>query len=204
MTKFALFAAAAALGLAACGNADDVDTTASGTAATDTADVRTATDRAATDARADARSAGQSLGSGTDDMMDDMDDDMDDTMMSDSMSDGVVVTVNGVQGTGTVYVALQSEDIFGSADATYGASAPASDATGGRLEVTITDVEEGDYAVAAFQDANGNGQMDVGGNGVPTEPWALSNGAGTRGAPTFGAARMSFDGSGTASVTLNN
>ena len=118
----------------------------------------------------------------------------------DDMDDGVVVTVNGVSGTGTVYVALQSEGIFGTADATYGATAPAAM---GSVDVVIPGVSAGDYAVAAFQDTNGNGQLDVGSNGVPTEPWALSNGAGTSGAPTFAGAMMSFDGTDTATVTLN-
>ena len=116
-------------------------------------------------------------------------------------ADAVVITVDGVSGPGTVYVALQNEGVFGAADATYGATAGA--ASGGSATATITGVAPGQYAVAAFQDTNGNGQLDIGANGVPSEPWALSNGAGTRGAPTFGDARMDFSGGDRAAITLN-
>ena len=115
------------------------------------------------------------------------------------IDDGVEITVENATGTGTVYVALQSEGIFGGNDATYGGTATPMN---GMAEVEIAGVMAGDYAVAAFQDTNGNGVLDIGGNGVPTEPWALSNGAGTAGAPAFADARITFDGDDDVTVTL--
>ena len=183
------------LGVAACGG-DDVDDL-------DDEDVGVVTtDEALTDERMD------------DDLtMRDMDDDMDtmgtgtmgdDTMMG-GMQEGVVVTVNGFQQDGTVYVALQEESIFGSAEATYGTSMDPAMMTGDSLEVVIPDVAPGEYAIAVFQDTNSNGTLDLGTNGIPTEPWALSNGAGTSGAPNFDDAAMEFDGTDDrADVTLNS
>ena len=113
--------------------------------------------------------------------------------------DAVVITVDGVSGPGTVYVSLQDEGAFGSG-ATYGATAGA--ASGGSATATITGVTPGEYAVAAFQDVNGNGELDME-DGVPSEPWALSNGAGTRGAPMFDDAKMNFGGGDRAAITLN-
>ena len=125
------------------------------------------------------------------------DTDMDDTVMMDD--DAVIITVDGVSGPGTVYVSLQDEGAFG-AGATYGAAAGA--ASGGSATATITGVTPGEYAVAAFQDVNGNGELDME-DGVPSEPWALSNGAGTRGAPMFDDAKMNFSGGDRAAITLN-
>lgn len=128
-----------------------------------------------------------------------------DADMSDAREDGVTVTITNIESDGTIYVALQEESIFGTADATYGATVEASAVRDGKVEVFIDDVEAGTYAVAVFQDTNGNGQMDVGSNGVPTEPWALSYGAGTQGAPKFADAKITMTGEGdTTSITLVN
>ena len=122
------------------------------------------------------------------------------TRTADGDNDAIVITVDGVSGPGTVYVSLQDEGAFG-AGATYGAAAGA--ASGGSATATITGVTPGEYAVAAFQDVNGNGELDMGDGGVPSEPWALSNGAGTRGAPMFNDAKMNFSGGDRAAITLN-
>ena len=127
----------------------------------------------------------------------DADTDMDDTVTMDD--DAVIITVDGVSGPGTVYVSLQDEGAFG-AGATYGAAAGT--ATGGSATAVINGVTPGEYAVAAFQDVNGNGELDME-DGVPTEPWALSNGAGTRGAPMFNDAKMDFMGGDRTAITLN-
>lgn len=50
----------------------------------------------------------------------------------------------------------------------------------------------GDYAVAAFHDADGDGQLDANLVGMPTECYGFSNDArGFMGPPTFDAARVS-------------
>jgi uncharacterized protein (DUF2141 family) len=114
---------------------------------------------------------------------------MNDPMM---MGDGAMVVIGGVQPNGgTVYVALQDETIFGTAAATYGATVEPTDST---VEVMVPNVTPGDYAVAVFQDTNNDGQLNLGADGIPEEPWALSNDAGTMGAPAFDDASMTFDG----------
>lgn len=47
----------------------------------------------------------------------------------------------------------------------------------GSMEVAITDLAPGRYAVAVFHDTNGNGKLDTNVLGVPTEPYTFSNGA---------------------------
>lgn len=56
----------------------------------------------------------------------------------------------------------------------------------GKLTVTLRDVPEGPVAVSVFQDANGNGRMDMNLMGMPVEPFGFSNDAvGQFGPPTF-------------------
>jgi len=127
------------------------------------------------------------------------------TDADDADKNGVTVSITNIQENGTLYVALQDEEIFGTANATYGATAESSAVRNGTLDVFIPDVDAGTYAVAIFQDTNGNGQMDVGENGVPTEPWALSYGAGTQGAPKFDDAKIAITGlADQVSITLVN
>ena len=60
----------------------------------------------------------------------------------------------------------------------------------GTVELRIRDVKPGDYAIAVFQDLNGNGRIDRP-FFVPTEPYGFSNDAGRRGLPRFEAAKVS-------------
>jgi uncharacterized protein (DUF2141 family) len=56
----------------------------------------------------------------------------------------------------------------------------------GRAEVTFADLDVGEYAVSAFLDKNGNGQLDRSLIGKPAEPHGFSNGArGKLGPPKF-------------------
>ena len=60
----------------------------------------------------------------------------------------------------------------------------------------IRDLPHGVYGIKAFLDANGNGKMDTGIFGIPTEPWGMSwNGKKpmTR-APRFEEIAFTFDG----------
>jgi uncharacterized protein (DUF2141 family) len=56
--------------------------------------------------------------------------------------------------------------------------------------VTFPEVPEGSYAIAAFQDTNGNNTLDRDPNGLPREPYAFSNGTGRAAPPSFEAARI--------------
>jgi uncharacterized protein (DUF2141 family) len=45
------------------------------------------------------------------------------------------------------------------------------------LRLTFSDLQPGDYAVAAYQDLNGNNKLDATIARHPTEPWGISNNA---------------------------
>lgn len=63
--------------------------------------------------------------------------------------------------------------------------------TGGTALFTFRDVAPGIYAVAAFEDLNGNGTLDRSQNGLPLEPYGFSNNAGRRSTPRFEQAAVS-------------
>ena len=65
----------------------------------------------------------------------------------------------------------------------------------GDFQVVFPDIPEGSYAIAAFQDTNGNNNLDRDPNGLPREPYGFSNGTGRTAPPTFEAARISIQGS---------
>lgn len=59
-------------------------------------------------------------------------------------------------------------------------------AADGRITVVLKDLPEGPIAVTVFQDANGNGRLDMNAMGMPVEPFGFSNDAvGQFGPPTF-------------------
>lgn len=61
--------------------------------------------------------------------------------------------------------------------------------------VAFTDLPAGRYAVAVFQDLNGNGELDTNLLGIPTEPYGFSrNAMGNMGPPSFAAAAIALDG----------
>lgn len=47
----------------------------------------------------------------------------------------------------------------------------------GTAVVTLTDLPPGRYAIALYQDRNGNGRLDKNMIGIPTEPYGFSNDA---------------------------
>ncbi|MBX2927712.1 MAG: DUF2141 domain-containing protein [Saprospiraceae bacterium] len=47
----------------------------------------------------------------------------------------------------------------------------------GAMDIELTGLAPGRYAIAVFHDLNGNGKLDANVFGVPTEPYAFSNGA---------------------------
>ncbi len=63
--------------------------------------------------------------------------------------------------------------------------------TGPTAVLTFANVPPGVYAVAAFEDLNGNGVLDRSRNGLPLEPYGFSNGAGRRSTPRFEQAAVS-------------
>jgi uncharacterized protein (DUF2141 family) len=63
--------------------------------------------------------------------------------------------------------------------------------SGGTARVLFADLPPGGYAVAAYHDENGNGKLDTGFLGIPTEGLGASNDAkGFMGPPAFDEARV--------------
>ena len=72
----------------------------------------------------------------------------------------------------------------------------------GTMEVNINQLPAGNYAVAVYHDANGNGKLDKNVFGVPTEYYGFSNDAkGSFGPPSFDACKFNF--SAGKSITIN-
>jgi uncharacterized protein (DUF2141 family) len=66
---------------------------------------------------------------------------------------------------------------------------------GAEFQVVFPDIPEGSYAIAVFQDTNGNASLDRDSRGLPLEPYGFSNGTGRTAPPSFEAARISVTGS---------
>ena len=106
----------------------------------------------------------------------------------------VVVTFETGTRTGTVMVAL-----FNSAASFDGGSgrpvASAAVSASGRVVATFENLPAGDYAVKAFHDVNGDGQMNTNPFGMPIEPYAFSNNAvGNMGPARWTAAHFAVSG----------
>ncbi len=94
----------------------------------------------------------------------------------------VVVTVDGiVPGQSRVFVSLCASGL-GPSDCQGGQLAMA---VASAMTFTFTTVDPGAYAVAAFQDLNGNGLLDRSTHGLPLEPYGFSNNAGRSSVPRF-------------------
>jgi uncharacterized protein (DUF2141 family) len=66
---------------------------------------------------------------------------------------------------------------------------------GSQATCAFDPIPAGTYAVSCFHDENGDGNMDRGLFGIPTEGWVVSNHArGFMGPPSFSAAKFSFSG----------
>jgi uncharacterized protein (DUF2141 family) len=74
----------------------------------------------------------------------------------------------------------------------------------GSVSWTVEGLDPGDYAVAAYHDLNGNGQLDRSALGPPSEPYGFSNDArGALGPPRFEKATVRIGpGSTTIKITL--
>lgn len=102
---------------------------------------------------------------------------------------GLQVEIEGIEpGGGTVYVTLCQGGLSESA-CLQGQDAPGSAPV---RSFAFADVAPGTYAVAAFQDQNGNGRLDRTGLGLPQEPYGLSGGAGRRARPSFAEAAFAL------------
>ena len=77
------------------------------------------------------------------------------------------------------------------------------DAAGGQKSATFEGLPDGDYAVRAFHDLNGDGKMNTNPFGMPTEPYAFSNNAhGNMGPATWAQAHFTASGPVTQTISL--
>ena len=110
------------------------------------------------------------------------------------------VELRGIHsGEGRALVALHREapgaDFPSDASVVANAAAllPAADATDA-VVVVFRELPAGEYAVAAFHDANGDGELNANFVGMPTEGYGFSNDArGFMGPPSFGDAAFFLD-----------
>lgn len=94
----------------------------------------------------------------------------------------VEVRVSGVHAKGNVKVAVCDKERF-LKQCAYTASAPARE---GETTVVVKDVPAGTWAVLAYQDENGNNELDRNFIGMPKEPYGFSRDArGKFGPPGF-------------------
>ena len=112
-----------------------------------------------------------------------------------SADNKVVLTFETGARTGMVMVAL-----YDSASAFDGGSArpvaaTAVSASGSRVVATFENLPAGDYAMKAFHDVNGDGEMNTNPFGMPVEPYAFSNNAvGNMGPARWSAAHFAVAG----------
>jgi len=77
------------------------------------------------------------------------------------------------------------------------------DAAAGQTSVTFDGLPDGDYAVRAFHDLNGDGKMNTNPFGMPVEPFAFSNNAvGNMGPASWERAKFAAAGVTTQSIDL--
>jgi uncharacterized protein (DUF2141 family) len=97
----------------------------------------------------------------------------------------LLVRLEGVRpGMGFLKVAVCARS-FDEAGCTIGSFRRAGEAV---ESFVFPDMTPGRYAIAAYQDVNGNGELDKIPPGIPTEPYAFSNDVGRIGPPRFGRA----------------
>ncbi|MEE1657773.1 DUF2141 domain-containing protein [Microvirga sp. CF3062] len=104
----------------------------------------------------------------------------------------LTVQVEGADpGQGPVLVGICSGSLdFGSCRYSQNVQPPAAE-----FQVLFQDVPDGSYAIAVFQDTNGNNNLDRNSRGLPLEPYGFSNGTGRTAPPSFEAARITVTGS---------
>lgn len=88
----------------------------------------------------------------------------------------LTLVVTGATGPGTVR-AMVFTDAEGFTGQTHPLAALSVVPRNGRVRVSIADLPPGPYAVAAYQDVNGNQQLDRNWLGVPSEPYGFSHDA---------------------------
>jgi uncharacterized protein (DUF2141 family) len=101
----------------------------------------------------------------------------------------VAVTVSGIVPNGTVILAAVCTSELEPASCGTGERRAAASPT---MRFVFDGLAPGKYAIAAYQDLNGNGYLDSSKLGLPLEPFGFSNEAGRGARPSFNAAAFSL------------
>ena len=97
--------------------------------------------------------------------------------MPQSADNKVVLTFETGARTGMVMVALYNSAASFDGGGANRAVARTAISASGHVIATFDNLPAGDYAVKAFHDVNGDGEMNTNPFGMPTEPYAFSNNA---------------------------
>jgi uncharacterized protein (DUF2141 family) len=85
----------------------------------------------------------------------------------------LVIEVNKVQKKGTLYISVCTQSSEWSDHGKY--TFKYEPMAGKSNNFEISSIPNGAYAIALYQDQNGNGKLDTNIFGIPTEPYAFSN-----------------------------
>ena len=115
----------------------------------------------------------------------------------------MTVRLNGIEHDGgTVRVALFSDPkTFRKADQAFAAQEVK--ASAGTVTVVFDDVPAGQYAVMAYHDENGNGQLDLRFGMIPIEGYGLSNNPKVMGPPAFKDSQFEVSGDQPSSIDID-
>ncbi|MBT0608396.1 DUF2141 domain-containing protein [Aequorivita echinoideorum] len=98
----------------------------------------------------------------------------------------ITVTVPVSVSEGTILATLQTEETF----MQKGIQSKMGTIENGKAVMTFTGVQPGTYAILLFHDKNNNNQMDFEINGMPKEPYGVSNNAMSYGPPAWNEAKF--------------
>lgn len=87
--------------------------------------------------------------------------------------DSLTLTINNVQKNGQLYVSLCTGAAEWTENGKYTFQFNA--VSGENNTYKLTDIPKDRYAIALYQDLNGNGKLDTNFLGIPKEPYAFSN-----------------------------
>lgn len=107
----------------------------------------------------------------------------------------VTIRVHGVTDTrGMIHCGMFTDpDDWLSAEVDYAKTMPVGE-KGEVVELLISNVPSGVYAVSLYQDIEGNNTLSRNSFGIPTDPWGMSNDAvGNFGPPTFEASAVTIE-----------
>ncbi|WP_338195737.1 DUF2141 domain-containing protein [Flagellimonas marinaquae] len=103
----------------------------------------------------------------------------------------ITVTIDNVTSNeGKVLIGLHTADTFMKGP---GVQNLQSTIENGKVTVTFTNVQPGNYAIMAMHDINGNNRMDFEANGMPKESYGMSGNDMAMGPPTFDGAKFEVD-----------